>query len=316
MVKKELSRKKAKLSIYQSIYAPTLTYGPGVDPYHAGETMSLGWPGKRLGVPPEELEEVSGLVEVRGKPRMKISEDPEKSTVPGRKAVYRLIDADGHPFLDLVCLAVESPPEAGVSLSCYPLGCDNSSVSVTPAQVTCLRQEVFTKGQLGDLWLMIPLDLLTRSVNCDQSCRKAKPPAPSSLRSCRSPGDPRGSLCSLPPLLLRLSAATLPPLPSSSLTSTTAQKGRKEKKLIKLFRSASPNFLCRPLELELSRAGRERSGQQRNRAKHRAAPQARTPLHGSPARLTAQDNAPSRRRGVPGEEDCVRRRGSRAEWFG
>ncbi|XP_035508724.1 nicotinate phosphoribosyltransferase isoform X2 [Morone saxatilis] len=88
------------------------------------------------------------LVEVRGRPRMKISEDPEKSTVPGRKHVYRLIDAEGHPFLDLQCLAVESPPEAGVSLSCYPLGCDNSSVSVTPAQVICLRQEVFTKGQV------------------------------------------------------------------------------------------------------------------------------------------------------------------------
>ncbi|XP_051233187.1 nicotinate phosphoribosyltransferase isoform X2 [Dicentrarchus labrax] len=88
------------------------------------------------------------LVEVRGRPRMKISEDPEKSTVPGRKHVYRLIDAEGHPFLDLQCLAVEPPPEAGVSLSCYPLGCDNSSVSVTPAQVVCLRQEVFTKGQV------------------------------------------------------------------------------------------------------------------------------------------------------------------------
>ncbi|XP_037625103.1 nicotinate phosphoribosyltransferase [Sebastes umbrosus] len=90
------------------------------------------------------------LVEVRGTPRMKISEDPKKSTVPGRKAVYRLVDAEGHPFLDLVCLAVESPPEAGVSLSCYPLTCDdnNSCVSVIPAQVTCLRQEVFTKGQV------------------------------------------------------------------------------------------------------------------------------------------------------------------------
>lgn len=26
---------------------------------------------------------------------MKISEDPEKSTVPGRKDVYRLVDAEG-----------------------------------------------------------------------------------------------------------------------------------------------------------------------------------------------------------------------------
>ncbi|XP_026201894.1 nicotinate phosphoribosyltransferase [Anabas testudineus] len=88
------------------------------------------------------------LVEVRGRPRMKISEDPQKSTVPGRKAVYRLLDAEDHPFMDLVCLALEPPPEGAVPLSCYPLGCDSSSVSVTPAQVTCLYQEVFTKGQV------------------------------------------------------------------------------------------------------------------------------------------------------------------------
>ncbi|KAK3538143.1 hypothetical protein QTP70_032395 [Hemibagrus guttatus] len=73
VVKKELSR-KAKLSIYQSIYVPTLTYGhelwvmtkrdvslercsghallgrgPGEDPGHAGETMSFGWPGNASG---------------------------------------------------------------------------------------------------------------------------------------------------------------------------------------------------------------------------------------------------------------------------
>ncbi|XP_026178783.1 nicotinate phosphoribosyltransferase isoform X2 [Mastacembelus armatus] len=86
------------------------------------------------------------LVEVRGRPRMKSSEDPEKSTVPGRKAVYRLVGADGHAFLDLVCLGAEASPQAGVPLSCFPLGCDGSVV--TPAQVTCLFQEVFTKGQV------------------------------------------------------------------------------------------------------------------------------------------------------------------------
>nr|XP_043900867.1 nicotinate phosphoribosyltransferase isoform X2 [Solea senegalensis] len=88
------------------------------------------------------------LVEVQGRPRMKISEDPEKSTVPGRKAVYRLIDADGHPFLDLLCLAVESPPEAGVALSCYPVVHNSDAVSITPAQVVCLRQEVFATGEV------------------------------------------------------------------------------------------------------------------------------------------------------------------------
>ncbi|XP_061832064.1 nicotinate phosphoribosyltransferase isoform X2 [Nerophis lumbriciformis] len=88
------------------------------------------------------------LVEVQGKPRMKISEDPEKSTVPGRKAVYRLIDADGYPFLDLLCLALESPPEAGRPVSCHPLGTCDTPLTVTPAEVTCLRQEMFTKGQV------------------------------------------------------------------------------------------------------------------------------------------------------------------------
>ncbi|KAI3368114.1 hypothetical protein L3Q82_007841 [Scortum barcoo] len=33
---------------------------PWEDPGHAGETMSLGWPGNAFGIPPEELEEVSG----------------------------------------------------------------------------------------------------------------------------------------------------------------------------------------------------------------------------------------------------------------
>ena len=34
-------------------------------------------------------------MEVRGTARMKISEDPQKSTVPGRKEVYRIMDAEG-----------------------------------------------------------------------------------------------------------------------------------------------------------------------------------------------------------------------------
>ncbi|KAI3368100.1 hypothetical protein L3Q82_007803 [Scortum barcoo] len=33
----------------------------GEDPGHAGETMSLGWPGNASGSPREELEEVSGV---------------------------------------------------------------------------------------------------------------------------------------------------------------------------------------------------------------------------------------------------------------
>ncbi|KAJ8389026.1 hypothetical protein AAFF_G00124230 [Aldrovandia affinis] len=90
------------------------------------------------------------LVEVRGSPRMKVSEDPEKSTMPGSKAVYRLLDSQGHPFLDLLCLCEESPPQVGVAIRCHPLGQgqEAGAVTVTPAQVASLRQDVFTQGQI------------------------------------------------------------------------------------------------------------------------------------------------------------------------
>uniref|UniRef100_A0A9J8DD82 Nicotinate phosphoribosyltransferase n=1 Tax=Cyprinus carpio carpio TaxID=630221 RepID=A0A9J8DD82_CYPCA len=88
------------------------------------------------------------LTEVRGRPRMKMSEDPEKSTLPGRKSVYRLLDADGHPQMDLICLSEEAAPEAGVSLTCFPLGLNKTLQTVTPAQVTSLRLDVFTCGQI------------------------------------------------------------------------------------------------------------------------------------------------------------------------
>ncbi|KAI2652325.1 Nicotinate phosphoribosyltransferase [Labeo rohita] len=75
------------------------------------------------------------LIEVRGRPRMKISEDPEKSTLPGRKSVYRLLDTDGHPQMDLICLSEEPAPKAGVPLNYFPLGLNKAVQTVTPVQV-------------------------------------------------------------------------------------------------------------------------------------------------------------------------------------
>uniref|UniRef100_A0A4W5R1Q9 Nicotinate phosphoribosyltransferase n=1 Tax=Hucho hucho TaxID=62062 RepID=A0A4W5R1Q9_9TELE len=88
------------------------------------------------------------LVEVRGSPRMKFSEDPEKSTVPGRKAVYRMLDTEGHPFLDLLCLCEEPAPKACVAVRCHPVVGNKTCQSITPAQVSCLRLDVYTKGQI------------------------------------------------------------------------------------------------------------------------------------------------------------------------
>ncbi|KAJ8279990.1 hypothetical protein COCON_G00070560 [Conger conger] len=91
------------------------------------------------------------LVEVRGSPKMKMTEDPEKSTVPGKKAVYRLLDAQGQPFLDLLCLSEEPAPLVGVALR--------------------LRQEVFSQGQITH-----PLRTAAEVRESVQSSLKALPP--------------------------------------------------------------------------------------------------------------------------------------------
>ncbi|KAF5907785.1 nicotinate phosphoribosyltransferase isoform X1, partial [Clarias magur] len=88
------------------------------------------------------------LVEVEGRPRMKLSEDPEKSTLPGRKAVYRLMDTEGHPQMDLICLSAEPAPKVGEPLNCHPLGQDKAVQSITPAHVTSLRLDVFSRGKI------------------------------------------------------------------------------------------------------------------------------------------------------------------------
>lgn len=47
------------------------------------------------------------LVELDGEPTLKISGDAAKSTLPGKKQVYRLLNADGDFIQDVVCLAGE-----------------------------------------------------------------------------------------------------------------------------------------------------------------------------------------------------------------
>ncbi|XP_028660079.2 nicotinate phosphoribosyltransferase [Erpetoichthys calabaricus] len=91
------------------------------------------------------LGHVYKLVQVNGKPRMKFSEDPEKTTLPGRKAVYRLYNNDGHPFLDLMTLKEEPVPTEGQDVHCCMLG--GQMETVKAARVELLLQEFFSLGQ-------------------------------------------------------------------------------------------------------------------------------------------------------------------------
>ncbi|KAG8515377.1 Nicotinate phosphoribosyltransferase [Galemys pyrenaicus] len=97
------------------------------------------------------------LVSVGGQPRMKLTEDPEKRTLPGSKNAFRLLDSDGSPLLDVLQLAEEPPPRAEQELRVWPRGAPEACV-VRPAHVEPL------------LRLCQPLPPLAESRAFAQSC--------------------------------------------------------------------------------------------------------------------------------------------------
>jgi len=75
------------------------TKGGCVDLYGVGTRLATGdGPGGGA------LGGVYKLVEIDGKPRLKVSGDPGKSTLPGRKRVWRVVREDGHFEMDVVAL--------------------------------------------------------------------------------------------------------------------------------------------------------------------------------------------------------------------
>ncbi|CAH2286165.1 nicotinate phosphoribosyltransferase isoform X1 [Pelobates cultripes] len=102
------------------------------------------------------------LVQVNDVPCFKLSEDEEKATIPGSKTVYRLNDGNGRPFLDLMTLQDEPPPESRKEVKIYKLGPEFETDVVIPEQVTCLHRIYFKNGQ-------VPSDQFLPSINVTRS---------------------------------------------------------------------------------------------------------------------------------------------------
>ncbi|XP_074754427.1 nicotinate phosphoribosyltransferase [Athene noctua] len=88
------------------------------------------------------------LVEVNGSPCLKLTEDEEKMTIPGPKTIYRLYDAAGHPFMDLMALEEEPSPRAGQELAIRILGQLAEISKVVPTTVEPLHRTYFRDGQV------------------------------------------------------------------------------------------------------------------------------------------------------------------------
>ena len=87
------------------------------------------------------------LVECKGQPRIKLSQELAKVTLPGRKRVYRLSTNDGEPFADVMTLEDAAAPQPGERIQCYDpsLGLEAKIENVTPALVEELHSVVFEK---------------------------------------------------------------------------------------------------------------------------------------------------------------------------
>jgi nicotinate phosphoribosyltransferase len=83
------------------------------------------------------------LVEARGIPRIKLSQELSKMTIPGKKEAYRLFGEDGYSLLDLMIRVGDRPPEGESRVLCHHPFDHIKRVYVTPSKVVPLHQCVW-----------------------------------------------------------------------------------------------------------------------------------------------------------------------------
>jgi nicotinate phosphoribosyltransferase len=83
------------------------------------------------------------LVEARGIPRIKLSQELGKMTIPGKKAAYRLLGEDGYSLLDLMIREEDKAPEPGKRVLCHHPFDPIKRVYVSPSKVVPLHHCVW-----------------------------------------------------------------------------------------------------------------------------------------------------------------------------
>ncbi|XP_065356910.1 nicotinate phosphoribosyltransferase isoform X3 [Calliphora vicina] len=88
------------------------------------------------------------LVEINGQPRIKLSQDVEKVTMPGHKNAYRLYSADGHALIDLLQKVTEAPPAVGQKVLCRHPFQESKRAYVIPSHVESLYKIYWQNGKI------------------------------------------------------------------------------------------------------------------------------------------------------------------------
>ncbi|KAL0108623.1 hypothetical protein PUN28_015232 [Cardiocondyla obscurior] len=88
------------------------------------------------------------MVEINNEPRIKLSQEVGKVTIPGRKNAYRLYGSDGYALIDLLQKTTEEPPQIMQKVLCRHPFQQTKRANVTPTQVESLHKIYWKDGKL------------------------------------------------------------------------------------------------------------------------------------------------------------------------
>ncbi|XP_014509856.1 nicotinate phosphoribosyltransferase 2 [Vigna radiata var. radiata] len=102
--------------------------GHEVDAYGIGTYLVTCYAQAALGV-------VFKLVEINNQPRIKLSEDVSKVSIPCKKRCYRLYGKEGYPLVDIMTGENEAPPKVGERILCRHPFQESKRAYVVPQKV-------------------------------------------------------------------------------------------------------------------------------------------------------------------------------------
>jgi len=126
----------ASNDINESVLASLDEQGHSIDIFGIGTNLVTCQAQPALGM-------VYKLVEINGKPAIKLSIEFKKVTIPGKKHVFRLIGMEGVALCDVMVADHEDPPVVGKRLLCRHPYIDRKRANVTPSYVIELLRPIF-----------------------------------------------------------------------------------------------------------------------------------------------------------------------------
>jgi len=129
----------ASNDINEAVLLSLNTEGHDIDTFGIGTNLVTCQQQPALGM-------VYKLVELNNTPRIKLSNDASKITLPGRKALYRLKSHDGEALCDLILSPSDPPPVCHQKFLCqHPFELQKRCF-ITPTEVESLLDLVFSDG--------------------------------------------------------------------------------------------------------------------------------------------------------------------------